>query len=42
MPSDSNRHSWLCPVLFGLLSQVLAFLATILVTTVYVVSNRKN
>jgi hypothetical protein len=35
MASESNRLSWLGPTLFGLLSQVLAFLATILVTTAY-------
>ncbi len=35
MKSDPNRQSWLRPILFGLLSQVLAFLATVLVTTAY-------
>jgi hypothetical protein len=35
MTSDPNRQSWLRPILFGLLSQVLAFLASILATTIY-------
>jgi cytochrome bd-type quinol oxidase subunit 2 len=35
MTSDSNRHSLLRPALFGLFSQLLAFLAVILVVTVY-------
>lgn len=35
MTSDSTRSSWLRPVLFGLLSQVLGLLTALLVTAVY-------
>jgi hypothetical protein len=35
MTSDSTRYSWLRPVLFGLLTQVLALLTALLVTTAY-------
>jgi FtsH-binding integral membrane protein len=35
MTQDSRRSSWLRPILFGLLTQVLAILGAILVVTAY-------
>ena len=35
MTSESNRRTWVDPVLYGLLVEVLAFVAAMLVITVY-------